>query len=429
MANEKTTLIKNVNVFDGTSKKLTTGKDVVLSGNKIDKIIDAGSPEDGYDEVIDGGGGTLMPGLIDAHTHLALVRPPFELESMRTLDYIGALTAVEAERYLMRGFTTVRDVAGPTLSLKILIDDGLAKGPRIFSSGAGLSQTAGHGDMRLFNERAMYYSGDRFRMADYGYFYLADGVPEVRKACRDALAKQVSQIKMCTGGGVTSLTDPLDSIQYTLEEIKAAVDEATRYGTYVVAHLHTDPGCKMALDGGVKSLEHASLIAEDTVKRLVDLDAWVCPQSFIVSQPVEGNPTFTDPIQKRKFARAKEGTQNAFKWFKQYGANVAWGTDMFGSREAFDNTNKEFVTRTAYYSNVEVLQQATSANGELLALSNLKHPYPGAKLGVIEKDAYADLLIVDGNPIDDMNVMLDYENNFKLIMKDGKVYKSTLELT
>jgi imidazolonepropionase-like amidohydrolase len=231
---------------------------------------------------------------------------------------------------------------------------------------------------------------------------------------------------MCTGGGVTSLTDPLDSIQYTLEEIKAAVDEATRYGTYVAAHLHTDPGCKMALEGGVKSLEHASLIEEDTVKQMVDQDVWVCPQSFITSQPVEGNPTFTDPIQKAKFARAKEGTQNAFKWFKKYGAKVAWGTDMFGSREAYENTNKEFVTRTEYYSNAEVLQQATSANGQLLALSGLKNPYKEGELGVIKPGAYADLLIVDGNPVEDIKLMLDYENNFKLIMKDGEIYKNTL---
>jgi imidazolonepropionase-like amidohydrolase len=272
----------------------------------------------------------------------------------------------------------------------------------------------------------MYFSGDRFKMADYGFFYLADGVDEVRKACRDALAKQVAQIKMCTGGGVTSLTDPLDSVQYTLEEIKAAVDEANRYGTYVCAHLHTDEGCKMALDGGIKSLEHASLIEEETVKRLVDEDAWVCPQTFIVSQPVEGNPTFTDPIQKAKFARAKAGTRNAIEAFIKHGAKVAWGTDMFGSREAFENTNKEFVSRTEYYSSAEVLMQATSINGQLLELSNMKHPYPGAKLGVVEEDAYADLLIVDGNPIEDIKLMLDYENNFKLIIKDGKVFKNTL---
>jgi imidazolonepropionase-like amidohydrolase len=124
--------------------------------------------------------------------------------------------------------------------------------------------------------------------------------------------------------------------------------------------------------------------------------------------------------------RAKEGAANAFVWFKEYGAKVTWGTDMFGDRSAYDNTNLEFKTRAEYYSNADQLKQVTSANGELLALSNLKHPYPGAKLGVIEAGAYADLLIVDGNPIDDIMVMLDYENNFKLIMKDGVAYKNTL---
>jgi imidazolonepropionase-like amidohydrolase len=127
-----------------------------------------------------------------------------------------------------------------------------------------------------------------------------------------------------------------------------------------------------------------------------------------------------------KMIQAMDGSVHCFKWAKQYGAKVAWGTDMFGMRAAYDNTNLEFKTRADYYSNVEQLKQVTSANGELLALSNLKHPYPGAKLGVVEADAYADLLIVDGNPIDDIMVMLDYENNFKLIMKDGKVYKNTL---
>jgi imidazolonepropionase-like amidohydrolase len=423
---KNTTLIKNVSIFDGTSDKLITGQDVVIEGNKFKELLPAGANAGGYDKVIDGSGGTLMPGLIDAHTHLALCRPPFEIESMRTLDYIGALSAIEAERYLMRGFTSVRDVAGPTLSLKILIDDGLAKGPRIYSSGAGLAQTAGHGDMRLYNERSMYFSNDRFKMADYGFFYLADGVDEVRKACRDALAKQVSQIKLCTGGGVTSLTDPLDSVQYTPEEVAAAVDETKRYGTYVAAHVHTDEGINVALDCGVKSIEHGLLIKEDTMKRLVQEDAWICPQSFIVSQPIEGNPVFANPIQKEKMLRAKAGAKNCFVWAKQYGAKVAWGTDMFGDRSAYDNTNLEFKTRAAYYSNAEQLRQVTGDNGRLLALSGLKNPYKEGELGVIKPGAYADLLIVEGNPVDDITLLLDYENNFKLIMKDGEVYKNTL---
>ena len=427
METKKTTLIKNVSIFNGTSEKLITGKDVVLAGNKIDKLIKKGSKEKQYDEVIDGKGGTLMPGLSDVHTHLALCQPPPVLLNQRRWEYIGAVMTNEAERYLMRGFTSVRDVGGPTIGLGRAIDDGFATGPRIFSSGMGLAQTGGHGDMRNPNAQSKYFYGEHFRFTDLGYFVLADGVAEVQKACRDTLASQASQIKICTGGGVTSLTDPLYSVQYTPEEVAAAVNEATRYGTYVAAHVHTDEGINVALDSGVKTIEHGLLIKEDTLKKLVDKDAWICPQAYIVSHEAnDGNPTFADPIQSAKMDQARAGSINCFKWAKKYGAKVAWGTDMFGTREAYDNTLLEFKTRAEYYSNIEQLKQVTSANGELLALSNLKHPYPGAKLGVIESGAYADLLIVDGNPIKDILVMLDYENNFKLIMKDGKAYKNTL---
>jgi len=191
-------------------------------------------------------------------------------------------------------------------------------------------------------------------------------------------------------------------------------------------HVHADAGINAALDAGVKSIEHGMLIKEDTMKRLVDADAWLCPQAFIVMQPIEGNPVFANPIQKAKMQKAQDGAVNEFRWAKQYGAKVAWGTDMFGDRSAFDNTLREFEFRAQFYSNVEQLQQVTGNNGRLLELSNLKHPYPGSKLGVIEPGAYADLLIVDGNPLEDIMVMLDYENNFKLIMKDGKTYKNNL---
>lgn len=424
--NGNTTLIKNIRIFDGTSDKLITGQDVILLGNKIDKITGKGGKEDSFDEVIDGGGGVLMPGLIDAHTHLAICASIPKMMSAYTWDYIGPLMGAEAERYLMRGFTTVRDVGGPTLGLKQLIDEEMIKGPRIFSSGMGISQTAGHGDWRFLNSKSSYFTGERNFWTDMNYFYLADGVPEVQKAVREALARQASQIKVCVGGGVTSLVDPLEAVQYTFEELKAANDEAERYGTYVCVHVHADAGIKAALDAGVKSIEHGMLIKEDTMKRLVDEGAWLCPQAFIVMQPIEGNPVFADPIQKAKMQKAQDGAVNEFKWAKQYGAKVAWGTDMFGDRSAFDNTLKEFEFRARFFSNVEQLQQVTGNNGKLLELSNLKHPYPGAKLGVVEPGAYADLLIVDGNPVEDIMVMLDYENNFKLIMKDGKVFKNTL---
>jgi len=426
-AKNQFTLVKNVSIFDGKNEKLITGKDLVLNGNLISKFIPTGGDEAAYGTVIDGKGKFLMPGLIDAHTHLALNCPPPLIENMRTLDYIGGLTMLEAERYLMRGFTAVRDVAGPTFSTKSLIDDGLGIGPRIYSSGMGIAQTAGHGDMRNWNSKSRYFDSGRFNMVNYGFFFLADGIAEVQKACRETLAKQASQIKICTGGGVTSLTDPLESVQYTPEEVRAAVLEAERYGTYVCAHVHSDGGVKVALQQGVKSIEHGLIMSEDAMKMLVDHDAWICPQAYIVSEEAnKGNPTFANPIQKAKMDKARAGSVNVFKWAKQYGAKVAWGTDMFGNRKAYDSTNLEFKSRAAYYSNAEQLAQATSANGRLLALSNMKNPYTDGPLGVIEEGAYADMLIIDGNPIDDIMVMLDYENNFKMIMKDGKVYKNTL---
>jgi imidazolonepropionase-like amidohydrolase len=209
--------------------------------------------------------------------------------------------------------------------------------------------------------------------------------------------------------------------------VRAAVLEAERYGTYVAAHVHTDEGINVALEQGVKTIEHGMLIKEDTVKKLVDHDAWIVPQAYIVSHEAnDGNPVFANPIQKKKMDQARAGSINAFKWAQKYGAKVAWGTDMFGTRTAYDNTNLEFKARAEYYSNVEQLKQVTSANGELVAMSGLKNPYILGKLGVIEEGAYADMLIIDGDPIKDIKVMIDYEKNFKVIMKDGKVYKNTL---
>ncbi len=426
-ATETTSVIRKVSMFNGTSAKLTTGQDVVLAGNKIKEMVASGGDETPYDAVIDGGGGTLMPGLIDAHTHLAICANIPEMMGVYPMDYTLALAGVEASRYLMRGFTTVRDVGGPTLGLKQLIDQGLSTGPRIFSSGMGISQTAGHGDWRWSNSKSSYFTGATNFWTENNYFFLADGVPEVQKAVRETLAKQASQVKVCVGGGVTSLTDPLDSVQYTEEELKAANDEAKRFGTYVCVHVHWDTGIKNALDAGIMSIEHGLCIQEDTMKQLVDQGAWIVPQSYIVSHEAnDGNPTFANPIQKAKMDMAREGSVKCFTWAKKYGANVGWGTDMFGTRKSYDSTNLEFKTRAEYYSAAEQLKQATSDNAKLLSMSGAKTPYKEAKLGVIEPEAYADLLIVDGDPTQDIMLMTDYENNFKLIMKDGVAYKNTL---
>jgi imidazolonepropionase-like amidohydrolase len=419
-------LIENVRIFNGTSSELITGKDVVLVGNTIDRIIVAGSANNHFDLVIDGGGRILMPGLIEAHGHLSLVTNPLEMANRRTWDYIGALMGEEAKRYLLRGFTTLRDAGGPVFGLKQAIDEGFVAGPRIFPSGAVISQTSGHGDFRNFNATSTYFTGAENTFSKLGYSFLADGVAEVQKAVREDLRMQASQIKVTAGGGVTSIYDPLDATQYTLEEMKAAVAEAERWGTYVMVHAHGDHAINQALDAGVKCIDHGMLIEEETMKRIATEGAWLSPQAFIVLQPVEGNPAFSSPIQRAKLKRTQDGAANEFKWAKKYGVKIAWGTDMFGARAAYDDVLKEFEYRARFFSNVEQLQQVTGNNGRLLALSGIRNPYPKGKLGVIEPGAYADLLIVDGNPLEDIKVLMAPERNLKLIMKDGIVFKNTL---
>jgi len=419
-------LVTNVRVFDGTSDKLTGITNVLVENNLI-KTISTKAKAGKDATVIDGGGRVLMPGLIEAHGHLALVANPLDMANNRTWDYIGALMGVEAQRYLMRGFTTLRDAGGPVFGLKQLIDEGLIQGPRIFPSGAVISQTSGHGDFRNYNATSSYFTGAPNAFTNLGYSFLADGVAEVQKAVREDLRMMASQIKMTAGGGVTSIYDPLDATQYTLEEMKAAVAEATRWGTYVFVHAHGDEAINQALDAGVKCIDHGMMIKEKTMKRIAKEGAWLSPQAFIVLQDIEGNPSFASPVQREKMQRVQDGAKNEFKWAKKYGVKIAWGTDMFGARQAYDNTLQEFAYRAPYFSNIEQLQQITGNNGELLALSGIRNPYPHGQLGVIKPGAYADLLIVDGNPLEDIKVMLDYENNFKLIMKDGKVYKNTLK--
>lgn len=418
-------LIENVRVFDGKSDRLSEPTKVLVENNLIKEIAPNAQAGD-KGTIIDGGGRVLMPGLIEAHGHLALCTNPLDMANNRTWDYIGVLMGEEAERYLRRGFTTLRDAAGPVFGLKQAIDEGLTHGPRIFPSGAIISQTSGHGDFRNYNATSSYFTGAANTFSDLGYSFLADGIAEVQKAIRENLRMQASQIKMAAGGGVTSVFDPLDATQYTLEEMQAAVAETDRWGTYVMVHAHTDHAINQAIDAGVKSIEHGSLVKEDTVKRMADEGIWLDPQAFIALQPVEGNPIFSSPIQRAKLKRAQDGTSNEFTWAAKYGLKVAWGTDMFGARQAYDNVLMELEYRDRFFSAAEQLKQITSNNGELLALSGIRNPYPEGKIGAIEPGAYADLLIVEGNPLEDIKVLMDPENNLRLIMKDGEIFKNTL---
>jgi imidazolonepropionase-like amidohydrolase len=327
----------------------------------------------------------------------------------------------------MAGFTTIRDMGGASVGVQKALDAGMFPGPRIYSSGPSISQTSGHGDFRTANDGHPYFDGRvSAGVADrLGWTRIADGVDEVRRAVRDNLFRGAAQIKIMTSGGVTSFTDPLFAPEYSPEEIKVAVYEASKYGTYVAVHAQTDAGVVAALDAGAISIEHGLILEEETVKRMAEVGAYYDPQAFLALQDVSSNPMFQDPIQQEKNRQVAEGAPQAIAWAKQYGVKILWGTDVFFGDDAFVNFRQEFAYRDRFFTPIEQMQQVTGINGEILALSTWKDPYPHGDLGVIKEGAYADILLIDGDPTQDIRLLMD-SDNIDLIMKDGRIYKNEL---
>jgi imidazolonepropionase-like amidohydrolase len=422
------TLITNVNVWDGTSDQLATGQDVLVEGNLI-KQVGAGLQAGSGATVIDGGGRTLIPGLIEAHAHLSLHGDLFQIRNEFNWMYIGAKSGVEAGYMLMRGFTTARDAAGPTVGLQKVIDAGHVPGPRIYPAGPPLSQTGGHFDIRGLNEPNYYFLGVPDAKQWMEFAYLADGVPEVQKAAREIFRKGASHIKIMAGGGVATVYDPLDGLQFTPEEIRAIVVECEKLGSYAMAHIYTPEAITIALEAGVKCIDHGMLIDDKTMKLLKDKDAFLVPSLGVgLFTPEELAFAWPTPETKAKGARIIAGMENEVILAKKHKVKIGFGTDFFGpTNAAFAMQSLEFKARAKYFTGLEILKQATSTNADILAMSGpMMNPYLEGPLGVIKEGAYADMLIVDGNPLEDILLLVEPEKNLKLIMKDGKVYKNTL---
>lgn len=414
-------LITDVNIFDGNGDTLLKSMSVLIEGRKIAKIAKAIPVEDGT-YIVQGGGRTLTPGFIGAHEHLQLNVGP--LQTMyATHDYLGALALYESKNSLMRGFTTIRDVGGFVFGVKKAIDEGYFPGPRIYASGPAISMSSGHGDYNAPMTRPRLLGGSESEFEILGITTMADGVPEVLAASRMHMRNGAAFLKMFVAGAVSGVYDPLDVAEYSYEEIKAAVDEAGRWNTYVAAHTYTDKSTQMAIKAGVKTLEHCNLISEETVKMAVEKNVYISPQAsvYLGTPP----PDWT-PQQKARQKQAAEGLDTLMKYAKKHKAKIAFGTDLIMDFEAKKSFNDEFTYRTKWFTNAEILKQATSINGEILALSGRRNPYPG-KLGVIEEGALADLLLINGNPLEDISILTEPEKNISLIMKDGKIYKNTIE--
>lgn len=413
----------NVRIFDGKSGQLTEGRRVVVSGKKILAIepVAEAAPEGA--EIIDGGGRTLMPGLIDAHWHSMMASLPMTQLMVADIGFINIAAAEEARRTLLRGFTSIRDLAGPSFGLKRAIDSGLTPGPRIWPSGAMISQTSGHGDFRFPYEVPAQPGAPLSRGETAGAGIIADGVDEVLKRSREQLMLGASQLKLSAGGGVASAYDPIDASQYTEPEFRAAVDCAENWGTYVTVHAYTPRAMQTAIRGGVRCIDHGQMMDEETAKIMADKGIWFSSQAFIRNEFSNTYPEGSDNDVKQRIMYA--GTDTAFDLAKKYKLKTAWGTDILFNPAMTRNQGAILATMARWYPNDEILRLATGTNAELLAMSGPRNPYPG-KVGVIEQDAYADLLLVDGDPVADIKILADPDTNLKMIMKDGRIYKNAL---
>jgi len=416
-------LINNVEIFNGKDAKTIKGN-VLIENNIITKISSEAIVTDrsGLTQIIDGQGKFLMPGLIDAHVHLLFESIPQMQAMVSDFAMLNLMAAKAAEKQLLRGFTTVRDLGGGSITLAKAIDMGLAKGPRVYSSGAFISQTGGHGDFGLPTDVPRKI-GELSYPERNGMVAVADGADNVLMRTREQLRQGATQIKLMAGGGVSSNYDPLDVTQYTEAEFKAAVSAAENWGTYVTVHAYTPNAIKTAIQAGVKCIDHGQLADEETAKLMAEKGIWWSLQPFIDngdSRFPEGSPNRLKQDEMRK------GTDIAYSFAKKYNIKTAWGTDiLFDANEAIKQGTK-LSALTRWYSPYEILKMVTSSNAELLRMSGKRDPYQKGKLGEISVGAYADLILVNGSPLNDIKLVENPDANFVLIMKDGVIYKNTL---
>jgi imidazolonepropionase-like amidohydrolase len=414
-------LIKNVNIFDGKSERLLKKANLLIESNLIKTIstsnIDA---EDAL--IIEGNGKTLMPGLIDVHTHIAATRNPTEVVTWSE-GKIAIAATTSAKQMLLRGFTTARDVGVNSIDLARAIDAGIVEGPRILPVGAIISTTSGPADYRGSNDGQPAFGANASQAAKLRFSYNVDGVDEVLKAVRENFFHGAIQIKTYVSGGVTSEISPLDATPFTLEELKAMVEAAERFDTYVLAHAHTVRAVDEAVTAGIKSIEHVSALNDELAKRIKQKGVWVVPSIVHCVSAQASAPEYFSSGQKRRYLTMGKTCLDALKTIIKYDLKTGFGTDFPGQEPDQARQSAEFEARAEFWPTIEVLRQATSYSAQLIGMANSRLPYRDGSLGVIEEGAYADILIVDGNPLENISLLANPEENLLLIMKDGEIIK------
>ena len=414
-------LVKNVHVWDGTSDGVTKKISVLIEGNLVKKLRASDSDANADATIIDGRGRILMPGLIDMHTHLMF---QFGVPDSRKYDHaaMGDAAYEGMQTYMSMGYTTLRDVGGNSLSIARALAEGRIRGPRVYSGGGPINGISGHSDLGLLTvdpyESVFQKRGDT---------NVATGADEVTAAVRTILRQGGTHIKLMPGGGVASNFDPLEATTMTEEELRAAVDAAADFGTYACAHAYTDESVNRFFDAGGRCIEHGFLMSAKTVIRMQEIEAVLSLQAYAgyesFKEP-EKIPGFTAE-NIRKARQVNEGTDRVLGWIAKHNVDTFAGADLW-IYNMIPLTPQDMVVRKRWFSNIEILRQNTSYAARWLAKSGPKNPYKEGPLGVIREGAYADMLLVDGNPLNDVTVLADWENNLKLIIKDGKIFKNTL---
>ena len=408
-------VITNAQLLDPGAGERRPGASVRVEGDRIVEVVEDGGPLSLADggPVIDAGGRTLMPGLIDAHVHAAITTMDLAAMARRSPTRVGIEAKAILERMLQRGFTTVRDAGGLDVGVHEALRAGLVAGPRVFRSGRVLSQTGGHGDTNPVSHDPHIGA---CAISSTSFAHVADGVDAVRRAAREELKGGADQIKVMAGGGVATPTDPIDMVQYTEEEIRAAVAEAAARRTYAFAHAYVPEAIVRAVLAGVRSIEHGNLIDETAARSMAEHGCYLVPTLVIFDQIARHGRALNFPAESLAKLDAVLGAgRAAIDLALSAGVEVGFGTDLLG--ETHDAQSRELVLRAEVQSAADVIRSATTVNAALLGR-------PG-QLGVVAPGAYADLLLVDGDPLADIGVLGGQGDRLDLIVRAGEIVKST----
>jgi len=415
-AHAETVLIQNVRIFNGVDAQLANGSVLVVDG-VIDTISGDTLVAPEGARIVAGENRILTPGFIDLHVHLNLQMPAKLMLEHATAA--GARSVAMAKFYLDHGFTSIRDAGGTHPDLARAFNSGDLYGPRVFPSGAVISQTAGHGDSRMPHEpNPLITHSSPYQLGD-GWI-LADGVDAHLTAVRENLKNGATQIKIMGGGGVMSDYDPIHSLQPSPAEIRAAVQAASDWGTYILAHAYTAEAITRLVENGVKSIEHGLLIDDKAARLVKEKGAVISTQLYIFRQLLVGD--YMTDFQKEKAQLVRAGQENLIRLLKKYDITTGFSTDfIFGEYAALP---EEFTERAIFWSNVEVLRQATSEGGKIIRMAGKLNRH--GNFGEIREGWTADLLLHNGELLDDLSILADPEANLALIMKDGEIIKAEL---